>query len=54
MGDKGKGIRGNYNHTIYASYLGSNSGNCQQFFLLFLTFQNMFQISLEKISTGNN
>mgnify|MGYP001056526719 CR=1 FL=1 len=52
MGDKGKGIRGNYNHTIYASYLGYITQAIVNNFapLLFLTFQNMFQISLEKIS----
>jgi fucose permease len=52
MGDKGKGIRGNYNHTIYASYLGYITQAIVNNFapLLFLTFQNMFHISLEKIS----
>ena len=52
MGNKGKGIRGNYNHTIYASYLGYITQAIVNNFvpLLLLTFQNMFQISLEKIS----
>ena len=50
MGDKG--IRTNYNHTIYASYLGYITQAIVNNFapLLFLTFQNMFHISLEKIS----
>lgn len=52
MGNKGKGIRENYNHTIYASYIGYITQAIVNNFvpLLFLTFQNMFQISLEKIS----
>lgn len=48
---KGKGIRGNYNHTIYASYVGYITQAIVNNFvpLLFLTFQHMFQISLGRI-----
>ena len=52
MGNKGKGIRENYTHTIYASYIGYITQAIVNNFapLLFLTFQNMFQITLGKIS----
>ena len=45
-------IRHNYNHTIYASYIGIITQAIVNNFvpLLFLTFQNQFQISLNKIS----
>lgn len=51
MKNKVKGIRENYNHTIYASYIGYITQAIINNFipLLFLTFQDMFQISLGKI-----
>lgn len=51
MKTKGRGIRGNHNHTIYASYIGYITQAIVNNFvpLLFLTFQHMFQISLGKI-----
>lgn len=46
------GIRKNYNHTIYASYIGYISQAIVNNFipLLFLTFQNTYGISLERIA----
>lgn len=45
-------IRENYNHTIYASYMGYITQAIINNFvpLLFLTFQRTFEISLEKIA----
>lgn len=47
----GNGIRGNYNHTLYASYIGYITQAIVNNFvpLLFVTFQGMLQISLGKI-----
>ena len=46
------GIRNNYNHTIYASYIGYITQAIINNFipLLFLTFQNIYEISLDKIA----
>ncbi len=46
------GIRNNYNHTIYASYIGYITQAIINNFipLLFLTFQNIYDISLDKIA----
>jgi MFS family permease len=51
MKNIGKGIRENYNHTIYASYIGYITQAIINNFipLLFLTFQGMFEISLGKV-----
>lgn len=51
MKNKRNGISGNYNHTIYASYIGYITQAIVNNFvpLLFLTFQDMFKISLGKI-----
>ena len=48
---KGKGIKENYNHTIYASYIGYITQAIVNNFvpLLFLTFRNTLHISLSKI-----
>ena len=45
-------IKNNYNHTIYASYIGFISQAIVNNFapLLFLTFQSTYKISLEKIT----
>lgn len=45
-------IRENYNHTIYASYIGYITQAIINNFapLLFITFQNSYQISLDKIA----
>ena len=47
-----KGIRHNYNHTLYASYIGYIAQAVINNFipLLFLTFQNTYDISLDKIA----
>jgi len=46
------GIKRNYNHTLYASYIGYITQAIINNFvpLLFLTFQDLFQVSLGKIS----
>lgn len=46
-------VKNNYNHTLYASYLGYITQAIINNFapLLFITFQNQYQISLEKIAT---
>ena len=46
-------IRQNYNHTLYASYLGYITQAIVNTFipLLFLTFQSSYQISLDKITS---
>ena len=46
------GIKRNYNHTLYASYIGYITQAIINIFvpLLFLTFQDLFQVSLGKIS----
>ena len=45
-------IRGNYNHTIYASFIGYVVQAIVNNFapLLFLTFQREFGVSLERIA----
>jgi MFS family permease len=51
MGGKMEKIKNNYNHTIYASYLGSITQAIINNYipLLFITLHNAFDISLEKI-----
>ena len=46
-----KGIRGNYQHTIYACYLGYITQAIVNNFgpLLFLTFHNVYQIPLAQV-----